>query len=158
MVPISGRIPDDLYTWLSALPLEEAATMSDKLRIAIMHLKRTHDGDTDYIDALSMYRDLGRGTREQIAQLERRTGRHSEVLTAFMEHLPALLAMLNASQALSSDSAQELEAILVKRTMQLAETLLRQAVTQKASAYDENVIHDNASRVIELARLISSPV
>lgn len=157
MVPISARLPDDLYEWLSTLPMEEATTLSDKLRVAVLHLKRMHDGDADYLGALSMYRDLGRNTREQIAQLERKTGQHSEVLAAFMEHLPALIAMLHASQASSPNSAKELEAVLVKRTMQLAETLLRQAVTTRAAAYDEKVVIDNSTRVLELAQLISSP-
>ena len=156
MIPISGRIPDDLYTWLSTLQLEDATTVSDKLRVAILHLKRMHEGDTDYLGALSMYRDLGRNTRDQIAQLERKTGQHSEVLAALMEHLPALIALLHSSQISSLHSAKELEAALVRRTLQLAETLLRQAITDGAAAYDEKVIADNSTRLLEVARLVSS--
>jgi hypothetical protein len=103
-----------------------------------------------------MYRDLGRNTREQIAQLERKTGQHSEVLAALMEHIPPMIAMLHASQVSSLNAAKELEALLVKRTMQLAETLLRQAITKSAAAYDEKVITDNSTRLLDLARLISS--
>lgn len=156
MVPISGRIPDDLYAWLSTLQLEDATTVSDKLRVAVLHLKRMHEGDTDYLGALSMYRDLGRSTRDQIAQLERKTGQHSEVLAALMEHLPVLIAMLHSSQISSPHSAKELEAALVRRTLQLAETLLRQAITGSAAAYDEKVIADNSTRLLEVARLVSS--
>ncbi len=156
MVPISGRIPDDLYAWLSTLQLEDATTVSDKLRVAVLHLKRVHEGDTDYLGALSMYRDLGRNTRDQIAQLERESGQHSEVLAALMEHLPALIAMLHSSQISSAHSAKELEAALVRRTLQLAETLLRQAVIGSAAAYDEKVITDNSTRLLEVARLVSS--
>jgi hypothetical protein len=156
MVPISGRLPDDLYAWLSTLQLEDATTLSDKLRIAVLHLKRMHEGDTDYLGALSMYRDLGRNTRDQIAQLERETGQHSEVLAALVEHIPAMIAMLHSSQISSENSAKELEAVLVKRTLQLTETLLRQAVTEGAAAYDEKVITNNSTRLLELARLISS--
>jgi len=64
MVPVSGRLPDDLYAWLAGLTLEGASTVSDKMRVAVASLKRMQDGDGDYIGALSMYRDLGRGTRE----------------------------------------------------------------------------------------------
>lgn len=156
MTPISGRLPDDLYAWLSTLPLEDATTLSDKLRVAVLNLKRMHEGGSDYLGALSMYRDLGRSTREQIAQLERESGQHSEVLAAFVEHLPALLAMLHASQAPSPEAARELEAMLVRRTFQLCETLLRQAVTERAAAYDEQVVRANAARLLELAHLISS--
>jgi hypothetical protein len=156
MVPISGRIPDDLYAWLSTLQLEDATTVSDKLRVAILHLKRVHEGDTDYLGALSMYRDLGRSTRDQIAHLEQKTGQHSEVLAALMEHLPALIALLHSSQISSPQSAKELEAALVRRTLQLAETLLRQAITGGAAAFDEKVITDNSTRLLEVARLVSS--
>lgn len=154
MVPISGRLPDDLYEWLSTFLVDGATTISDKMRIAVANLKRMHDGDSDYIDALSMYRDLGRGTRQQIASLERDSGEHSEVLAAIMEHVPALMATLNAAQPKTVEEARHLEDVLVRRTMQLSETLLRQAVTSRAAAYDPQVISKHASRLLELARLI----
>jgi hypothetical protein len=154
MVPISGRLPDDLYNWLAGLSLEGATTVSDKLRVAVTNLKRMHDGDTDYLDALAMYRDLGRGTRGYIAALERQSGQQSEVLAALMEHLPALLSELNAAQPESLADARRLEAQLVKRTLQLAETLLRQAVTASAAAYDPKVVTHHSARLLELARLI----
>lgn len=154
MVPISGRLPDDLYEWLSTFLVDGATTLSDKMRVAVANLKRMHDGDSDYIDALSMYRDLGRGTRENIATLERDTGEHSEVLAAFLEHLPALMAALNAAQPATAEAARQLEETLVRRTMQLTETLLRQAVTSGAAAYDGQVIARNSGRLLELARLV----
>ena len=156
MVPISGRIADDLYDWLSTLQLEDATTLSDKLRVAIVNLKRMHDGDSDYIGALSMYRDLGRNTRDQISQLELQTGTHSEVLGALAEHIPALVAMMHSGQITSPESAKKLESDLVKRSMQLAEVLLRQAVTGRAAAYDETVITAHSKRLLELAQIISS--
>lgn len=154
MVPISGRLPDDLYDWLSTFVLDGATTTSDKLRVAVANLKRMHEGDSDYLGALSMYRDLSRGTREHIAALDRDTGDHSEVLATLIEHLPALMAQLNAAQPRSIEAARELEDALVRRTIQLAETLLRQAITSRAAAYDPEVISKNAGRLLELARLI----
>ena len=154
MVPISGRLPDELCDWLSTFLVDGATTISDKMRIAVANLKRMHDGDSDYVDALSMYRDLERGTREQIAALERDSGGHSEVLAALMEHVPALMATLNAAQPQTVAEARQLEDVLVRRTLQLCETLLRQAVTSHAAAYDPEVVSKNAGRVLELARLI----
>lgn len=154
MVPISARLPDDLYAWLAATPLEGATTVSDKLRVAVTHLKRLHDGDTDYLGALSMYRDLGRGTREQTAHLERQTGQHSEVLATMMEHLPALIAAMHAAPMGSVEDARQLEVLLVRRTLQMTETLLRQAVTTNAAAFDSQVVVKNAGQLLELARLI----
>jgi hypothetical protein len=154
MTPISGRLPDDLYEWLSTFLVDGATTLSDKMRVAVANLKRMHDGDSDYIGALSMYRDLGRGTRETISGLERDSGQHSEVLAAMLEHLPALMAALNAATPRSVGEAQQLEETLVRRTMQLTETLLRQAITSRAAAYDPQVVAKNAGRLLELARII----
>ena len=154
MVPISGRLPDDLYEWLSTHPMEGATTVSDKVRVAVAHLKRTYKGDSNYMEALNMYRDLGRTTREQIATVELAAHAHSDVLAALMEHLPALIATLNAAQVSTIDSAKQLESQLVRRTMQLTETLLRQGFTAKASAFDGDVINQHATRVCELARLV----
>ena len=156
MTPISARLADDLYDWLSTLQLDDATTLSDKLRVAVLNLKRMHEGDSDYVGALSMYRDLGRNTRDQIAKLEQQTGQHSEVLGALTEHVPALVAMLHASQVTSVEAAKKLESDLVKRALQLAEVLLRQAVTGQAAAYDDNVVSHHAKRLLELAQLISS--
>lgn len=155
MVPISGRLPDDLYAWLATFPLEGATTVSDKIRVAVSNLKRMHDGDSDYIDGLAMYRDLGRGTREALANLERDTGQHSEVLAAMAEHLPALIAAMNGAQVSGISDAQQLETLLVRRTLQLAETLLRQAITAHAAAYDPKVVSLNATRLLELAQKLA---
>lgn len=154
MVPVSGRLPDDLYDWLTGLALDGAPTLSDKMRVAVANLRRLQGGDGDYIGALSMYRDLGRGTRDHIAILEQQTGQHSEVLSALMEHLPALVAGLHSAHPSSLADAKRLESLLVKRTMQLAETLLLQALSLHAAAYDPPVIQRNVKRLLELARLL----
>lgn len=154
MVPISGRLPDELYEWLATCPVEGATTVSDKIRVAVAHMKRTHEGNSDYVGALSMYRDLGASTRQNIANLERDTGQHSEVLATLMEHLPALTAALHSARLGSVAEAKQLEDSMVKRSLQLCETLLRQAITTQAAAYDSKVITRNAARLIELAKLI----
>jgi hypothetical protein len=155
MVPISGRIPEDLYQWLASVSLDGASTVSDKMRVAVATLKRLHDGDSDYLGALGMFRDLNRNTRKSIAGLESMHG-HSEVLAILAEHAPALAAGLSSAQITDIDAAKQLEDLLVKRTLQLAETLLRQALTSEASAYDTQVIRKNSKRLIELANVISS--
>jgi hypothetical protein len=89
--------------------------------------------------ALGMQRDLVRNTRDQIASLERTAGVHSAVLAAFVDHVPGLVAMLNAAQVKDSASARELEEQLVRGLFQLTEALLRQVVTTEAAAFDVHV-------------------
>ncbi len=153
MAPISGRIPDELYQWLSTTPLEGATTVSDKLRVAVASLKRTHDGDADYQGALAMHRDLTGNTRRQVAALEPELG-HSEVLAAVFEHVPALAAALGSAQVHSLADARKLEATLAQRSLLLAESLLRQALTRHARAYDPAVVRANSTGLIELAKLL----
>jgi hypothetical protein len=154
MVPISGRIPEDLYQWLATHRLEGASTLSDKLRVAVSTLKRLHDGDSEYNDALALIRDMGRNTRQSIARLEQTHG-HSEVTAAAYEHALAMAATLMSAQVASFEDAVTLEERLVKRAMQLSEALLRQAVTSQASAFDPEVIQKHSDRVIELVRVLS---
>ena len=154
MLPVSGRLPEDLYHWLAGLPLQGATTFSDKLREAIATLKRLHDGSADYTGALAMHRDLARRLRDELAALEQAGGVHSEVLAAMLEHIPALGAMLQSAQVGNEQDARELEARLVRRALQLAETLLRQLLTRQAAAYDPAIIQRSADRLVELAARI----
>lgn len=155
MIPVSGRLPEELYQWLSGLPLEGATTFSDKMREAIATLKRLHDGSTDYVGALAMHRDFVRAAHDQLAAVERDSGTHSEVLASMLEHAPAFSAALQSAHLASLDDARALEAQLVRRALQLAETLLRQMLTAEAAAYDPQVVRQNAGRLIELAQRIS---
>ena len=153
MMPVSGRIPEDLYLWLSTTPLEGASTVSDKLRVAVATLKRLQDGDADYNGALAMHRDLGNNLRRQLAQIEPEHG-HSEVISTVMEHAPAIAAALTSAQVNGLPDARKLEDQLTQRSLQLAESLLRQAVTRQARAYDGQVVSRHAKALIELAEII----
>jgi hypothetical protein len=155
MMPVSGRIPEDLYLWLSTTPIEGAATVSDKLRVAVATLKRLQDGDADYNGALAMHRDLGNSLRRQLAQIEPEHG-HSEVISAVMEHAPAIAAALTSAQISTLADARRLEDQLTQRSLQLAESLLRQAVTRQARAYDGNVVGKHCPALIELAEIINN--
>ena len=155
MVPVSSRLPDELYQWLASLPMEGATTFSDKIREAIATLKRLHDGGRDYVGALAMHRDMERGVRDQLAALEMDTGRHSEVLASLMEHVPAFSAALQSGRATTTEEAAALEAQLVRRVLQLAESLLRQMLTQEAAAHDPQVVRAHAGRLLELARSVA---
>jgi hypothetical protein len=153
MMPVSGRIPEELYQWLSTTPMDGATTVSDKLRVAVTNLKRLQDGDTDYSGALAMHRDFGSNVRRQLAKLEPEHG-HSEVLTTIMEHTPAISAAITSAQINDMHDARKLEDQLTQRSLQLAESLLRQAVTRHSRAYDGNVVINHAQSLIELALII----
>jgi hypothetical protein len=155
MMPVSGRIPDDLYQWLSTASVDGATTVSDKLRVAVATLKRLQEGDADYNGALSMHRDLCHNTRRQLAAIEPKQG-HSEVLSTVLEHAPAIAAAITSAQINTVADAKKLEDLLTQRCLQLAESLLRQAVTRDARAYDGQVVRRHATHLIELAALVQN--
>lgn len=150
MVPISARLPDDVFAWLSACSLENASTLSDKLRVAVQSMKLLHDGGSNYLDALSLNRDMLRTARDQLAALERSEAEHSEVLAMFLEHLPVMMASLQSASIGTVQEAAQLEGQLVKRCLQLSESLLRQAITPNAAAFDPRVVHAHIQRLSDL--------
>lgn len=156
MQPISGRIPDDLYDWLSSTSFSGATTMSDKLRVAISTLRRVHEGGESVFELAQLYREHGSAAKQALAQLEQNEGLHSEVLNVLHEHLPVMLAQIQATHVNNVDEAQALEQQAVKRTFTLSETLLRQAITKEAQAYDAQVVRNNMQNLLELVEAIRS--
>jgi hypothetical protein len=154
MEMLSGRIPADLYAWFAALEVEGAVTSSDKLRVLLAQLKRQHDGTMDYVSAMSWFRDLMARLRQDLSAIERDAGGSSEVVASLLEHSAALAATALSAHPQSKREAQGLEDQLVRRTLAMAEGLLRQAVTTAAAAYDPKVVRRHVGSVAELARLI----
>lgn len=156
MEPLSARIPSDLYLWLAQLQVEGATTNSDKLRVLLGQLKRQHDGALDYVAAHAWARDLMSRLRESLVRTEGRSGKHSEVVNGLLDHLTAMLALV-VSQAPASDAdAAAFEEALLRRAFALCETLLRQATTAHAAAYDPTVVRRLLGPTIELATNLQS--
>lgn len=153
MMPVSGRIPEDLYQWLSTSSFEDATTMSDKLRVSLAMLKRQHIGDADYDGALEMQRALSNNLRKQLSKLAPEHG-HSEVLAALLEHVPALMAAIASAQTNDIADARRLEDMLVQRSMLLVESLMRQAITRQARAFDPQVVTRHIASALELTTII----
>jgi hypothetical protein len=156
MEPLSVRIPSDLYLWLAQLQVDGASTNSDKLRLLLGQLKRQHDGGYDYLAAHAWARDLTGRLRNALVSAEGATGAHSEVLVALLEHITATLALVLSQVPQNAEEAAKLEDTLVRRTFALAETLLRQATTSGAAAYDPSVVRRHMAGTLELAQTIQS--
>lgn len=152
MEPLSARIPRDLYLWLAQLPVDGATTNSDKLRVLLTQLKRQHDGALDYVTAHAWARDLLHPVRDAVLRVEGETGDHSDVLTALLEHVSACLALLVSQAPTDASTAQKLEDLLVRRAFGLTESLLRQAASTAASAYDPAVVRRHVGTSLELAQ------
>jgi hypothetical protein len=156
MEPLSARIPGELYLWLAQLQVEGATTNSDKLRVLLGQLKRQHDGALDYVAAHAWARDLAARLRDALARVEGASGRHSEVLNALVEHATAALALVVSAAPADAKQAAQLEDALVRRAFALTESLLRQATTERAAAYDPQVVQRHMAATIQLASTVQS--
>lgn len=155
MEPLSARIPGDLYLWLAQLQIEGATTNSDKLRVLLGQLKRQHEGSDDYVAAHAWARELTSRLREALVRIEGVSGSHSAVLAALLEHAITTLALVVSQVPGSPADAARLEDVLVKRSFDLFEALLRQAITGRAAAYDPAVVHRHLPGVLDLSRAVS---
>ena len=155
MEPLSARIPSDLYLWLAQLQVEGATTNSDKLRVLLSQLKRQHDGAFDYVAAHAWARELTHRLREALVRIEGQEGRHSEVLGQLVEQVTTLMAQVISHAPATADEAAKLEDALVRRAALLSESLLRQATTGAAHAFDPEVVRRHLGPTVELASTLN---
>ena len=155
MVPISGRIEDDLYQWFISLQFEGAKTNSDKLREALKELKSQYDGSRDVVTALTWMQGLAKPLRQALSLVDRDEQTHSEVMSILIEHITSMAAMLVSSRPRTRDEAAQVEEQLVRRGFAMTEALLRQAVTSSAAAFDPGVVRKHCGRTVELSKLIN---
>ncbi len=156
MEPLSARIPSDLYLWLAQLQVEGATTNSDKLRVLLGQLKRQHDGAFDYVAAHAWARELTHRLREAMVRIEGAEGRHSEVLNLLVEQVTTLMALVISSAPQTAVDAARLEDALVRRAALLSESLLRQATTAAAHAFDPEVVRRHLGPTAELASALNT--
>lgn len=155
MVPISGRIEQNLYDWLVSLQYDGAKTNSDKLREALKELRNQHLGVSDAVTASAWIQQLAAPLRHSLAVLDREKGAHSEVVTLLVEHIIAMAASIISARPASTEDACQLEEQLVRRGFALTEALLRQAVTPSAAAFDPEVVRRHSGKAVELAKFIN---
>lgn len=151
MEPLSARLPSDLYLWLAQLQVEGATTNSDKLRVLLGQLKRQHDGAFDYVAAHGWAREMTHRLREALVRIEGQEGLHSEVLGQLVEQVTTLMALVISAAPATAAEATRLEDALVRRSALLGESLLRQATTGAAHAFDPEVVQRHLGPTIELA-------
>lgn len=156
MEPVSARLPSDIYLWLASLEIDGAPTNSDKIRVLLSQLKRQHDGALDITTAHNWVRELTSRVRDGSVIAEQEAGRHSDVLASILDHLTALLAVTISSSATSAADFAQLEDTLVRRSFSMTESLLRQAATTEASAFDPAVVRRHIPATLELATLLNT--
>lgn len=156
MVPLSGRIEDDLYQWFISLEYAGAKSNSDKLREALKELRLQHEASGDFVKAQAWMQGMTVLLRQSLAVIDREEMAHSEVFTTLIDYVITMAATLISARPASTADAAQIEEQLVRRAMALTEALLRQALTPRATAFDPDIIRRHIGRSLELATMINS--
>lgn len=154
MVPLSGRIEDDLYQWFISLEYVGAKSNSDKLREALKELRLQHDAASDAVKAQAWLQTKTESLRKSLIVIDRDESAHSEVFASLIDHVVSMSATLISAKPSNLQQAAQIEEQLVRRALTLTEALLRQALTPSAAAFDPDVIGRHIKRTVELANLI----
>jgi nucleotide-binding universal stress UspA family protein len=154
MVPLSGRIEDDLYQWFISLDYVGAKSNSDKLREALKELRLQHEATSDAVKAQAWLQTKMNSLRKALIVIDHDEAVHSEVFAVLMDHIVSMSATLMSAKPANLKEAAQIEDQLVRRALALNEALLRQALTPGAAAFDPDVIARHIKRSVELANLI----
>lgn len=152
-IPLSVRIPQDDFEWLTALDIKGALTPSDKLRAIIQRHRREHDGSQSYELALGWLREIAQPFAHEVAAYEHRSSTRSEVVAIMLEWVPQLMALL-ASEHIPGDAgplrARQVEDMLLQRGVALLGALLRLGISPSGYTYDEAAIAEQLPRLGKL--------
>lgn len=142
-IPLSVRIPQDDFEWLTGLDIAGANTPSDKLRAIIQRYRRQRDGSESYELTLGWLRELVQPFARSVAGYEHHREQRSEIVAAMLEWIPQLMALLASGQVdadTTLERARKVEDLLMQRTTALLASLLRLGVASDVPAYDPAAI------------------
>lgn len=157
MQTLSIRIPDEDFHWLLSLPDSGARTPSERLRALIQRVRQQEEELHDPELCTASMRRLIQGFVNELATIEREQQRHSDLLTAIVEHVPAIMALLiSCHPAQEREKGKETEAMVAQRCFRLFAALLKGAITSNTATYDGGVYERHLPDIIELAQIIST--
>lgn len=155
-IPISVRLSEDDAAFLAGLTIPGAHTPSDKLRSIISETRRRMDGVEDFSDCAELLRDMIAPTTRRIREANKQLHLRSELLDRLADWLPETMAYLMTTLPEGSTdkkSLHQLEAGVADRAVALLENILRLGVTQQAPCYDEALLANRLTSILELAHI-----
>jgi hypothetical protein len=149
-IPLSVRVPQEDFEWLTGLDVAGANTPSDKLRAIIQRYRRQRDGSESYELTLGWLRELVQPFARGVAAYEHHMEQRSEIVAAMLEWVPQLMALLASEQLdaeATSERARKIEDKLLQRSAALMGALLRLGVAPDVPAYDNTAIDRQLPRL-----------
>ena len=156
-IPVSFRMSQEDAEFLATLQIDDAVTLSEKVRAVIKESRHRHQQKTDYETYLKFIGDVLNVLNKQIKLAEMKIGKHSEIVANFTDWSVesfAFIASMQQEDELDEDMLQALEKGVVQRIFRLFEIVARMGVTSLAPCYDGKIIDKNFGDILELIELI----
>ena len=156
-IPVSFRMSQEDAEFLAGLQIEDAVTLSEKVRAIIKESRHRHQQKTDYETYLKFMSDVLNGLNKQIKLAEMKVESHSEIVAYFTEwsiESFAFIASMQQEDALDEAILKTLEDGILTRIFRLFEIVARMGVTSTAPCYNKQIITKNFSEILELIQLI----
>lgn len=158
MQTVSIRLPDDDFQWLLSLEEGHAKTPSEKLRALVQRTRQQDAGLHDPERCSAWMRSLVQPTTDALSAIERHQQRHSDLLTAVIEHVPQIMAAIVGARlpADGKRESAETEALVAQRCFRFFGAVLRGAITSNPAAFTPDAYERHLPDIVELAQIISS--
>lgn len=160
MQTVSIRLPDEDFHWLLSAQEGAGKTPSEKLRALVSRVRQQESGLADPHVCSEWMRNLIQPTANAVATWERTHKEHSDLMSAVLDIVPRIMAILVSAQPSSAEGREsdmrEIEAALAQQCFRLLTTLLRAAVTSVPAVYDKESIERYLPDIVEITEIIAT--
>jgi len=155
-VPVSLRLSQEDAEFIAQLKMDDAITISDKIRSLIKNAKKQTAKGNNYRHNLQFVKERLSSVAELVKDYECETKQYSLLLSLFHDWLEEVFAFYVTLQNVSEPyDLHSLEAGVAHRVFRLLEAVMRMGVTSEAPCYDRTLIYKQIAPILELTELIN---
>lgn len=156
-VPLSVRLPQQDAEFIAALKAGDAVTMSEKVRHLVGEARRLADEGSSFEGVVKHTTEVLGPLARALDAIEKHDSENSQLLRAFLQWLPGLLATLETvdfeDETPIKDQLTEIEGKAAKRTQDFLDQLARLAVTTEAPCLNKQIMRRTLQPLTELIEL-----
>jgi len=156
-VPLSVRLPQKDAEYIAGLTAGDAVTMSEKVRYLVGEARRLSEAGTSFEGVVKHTHEVLAPLGLALDALEKESGENSQLLRAFLQWLPGLLATLEAVDFKNEipiiNQLGDMENKAARRTQEFLDQLARLAVSKEAPCLDKGVMRRTLEPLTELIKL-----
>ena len=154
--PISFRLPEDDAVFLAGLKVEEATSMSEKIRFLIRQARLESQEQKNYSATVNKFLKQFDTPIKNLMELEQEQGIHSELIKTFSNWITESCSFyVNELTDKKQVDLERIEDELGTKIFLFIEQILRMAVTEKANCYNRKIIRNKIKPSLELFQVMS---